>query len=1698
VRRPQCRVTALDADGNGVTDLLFPDPATEFFQRIEIDVPSNTVLQHPLGERVGAFRTDPMALGKTSPRFWHETPDHNVALSRVLETRYLFPDLNGDGIADVVFFVAPNAVQYAGPVTQYLTGDGAAVDLGVLPNVETRGGAHTFDLYPYARVLDYNGDGRDDLLLPEAETCDPGPYCVRYVVWQSAKLGQSSMRVRLDIVPPNASDLANYYAWPLSTYKKRLQMRITDLDADGTPDLVFPGGGGGPLKTYTNRGKLDYVTEIATGQNPLSPPAVLFCPNAPTGRCAGGDPHFHPDIAITYGPLTSPAFDPDASLYAAHVDAKNPCVYPRGCTVSQEPVVSGVAVTSGDNQRRSFSLRYRDGRFDRSGHGFLGFGTVIRRDDDTGRTSIEQFDNVTYDDAIRAYPYAGRVARRASYVRAANADADPSRVDMTFAVDEPTRIQTWGSAIYYVTSAAHTETVAVGHWSAGAGQGRLEDYVLDPNHAAVTVRKAHRTAKDFDAFGHARHIEQWTEGLSEKTVTDDTTSDDANLWLMGKLEARTVCSTALGKTQCQTIEYDYDPTTGLMIEMRRAPELDSASLKVHLDRDAQGNVWHQTEEDKQGHFREMWIDYDPEGVFPASITNALKQVASVQFDPASGQKLVETDVNEQVRKWRYDELGLLTESHAIDGTVTVVHTKRRKSSLVGADFWQTEITTETPGYGAQREELDSVGRVVQRARRGPNVPMRGADGALLAPQSWIVQDQRYNRLGQLVYRSMSHLEDDPSAVFGTTYWYDRAGRLVDVKAPNGATAHNSFGAFPGGTTVLETTTQAPDAVLPPKTKKVLDAEGRVTEVHDAVGGVVRYGYGPFGRLATVTGVDLTSTGIDHDPYGRVVHLHDPDKGDSSSEYDGFDELVQTTDALARTTSYKMDELGRVYERANADGFTRYTYDKRPHGKGLLGRVEEVIQGISRDFYFDSFSRLTSMELSQGGGTIVAKAERGFDSFGRVSELRYPTQPGLEGFSVFYEYDDTSGELVAVTDRDDQDYWRLLAVDGQGHAVQEQYGAQTSRGRSFDPATGALLSIRTTSGSKTLQDWAYAHDKRGNPIARYDLRQEDASKTSEFFHFDALDRLTCSSFAACRPGDISCYGSAPPSPGSCDQSVTYDPNGNITSKSDIGGYTYDPAHPHAVQSITGAGAATYGYDAVGNQTERPGVIGTISYNSFDLPTAYTTALGATSLTYDDAGQRIRKVDPEQETLYFGAIYERITTANGVEDRYVLSNAEGVFAVASRSALEQKTPEVRYVFTDHLGSTDVITDETGSIEHERQSYDAFGTRRNVAWGKPMPPPSGPPETTARGYTGHALDAEVGLVNAKGRLYDPKLGRFGQVDPLQTDLFNSQRWNSYTYGLNNPLRYTDPTGWDEEDEGAPLEPMLDANGQIDPTQGWAWHCTGDGNSCTGEIKPITPAGGDLATAQAGSPAEEASAPAAPSALDAIDASPAVHGTGQAWGGFFVGLGLGLTPGGAVADQFLSTARAMDRGTHPAQVGKAIGEMLGGFFLTASGLTGEIIGTGLTTTGIGSVLGVPAMAVSLGLVTSGAGNMAFGLRGFSDALMSSGSGSMGPQAAAPTVGGAGSAFRVVNSKMPHAAQRAVERAGFVTRKDATEALRAFGQGIEKNGLPSGTVRDAAGHVVVPRFGEGGAVVYRLSDGKLTLQTVLNWTEGMGTPFVP
>ncbi|MYK83271.1 MAG: type IV secretion protein Rhs, partial [Gammaproteobacteria bacterium] len=53
-------------------------------------------------------------------------------------------------------------------------------------------------------------------------------------------------------------------------------------------------------------------------------------------------------------------------------------------------------------------------------------------------------------------------------------------------------------------------------------------------------------------------------------------------------------------------------------------------------------------------------------------------------------------------------------------------------------------------------------------------------------------------------------------------------------------------------------------------------------------------------------------------------------------------------------------------------------------------------------------------------------------------------------------------------------------------------------------------------------------------------------------------------------------------------------------------------------------------------------------------------------------------------------------------------------------------------------------------------------------------------------------VGAVHMNGRLYDPALGRFLRADPFVQFPANLQSHNRYSYALNNPLAYTDPSGY------------------------------------------------------------------------------------------------------------------------------------------------------------------------------------------------------------------------------------------------------------------------------------------------------------------
>jgi hypothetical protein len=162
---------------------------------------------------------------------------------------------------------------------------------------------------------------------------------------------------------------------------------------------------------------------------------------------------------------------------------------------------------------------------------------------------------------------------------------------------------------------------------------------------------------------------------------------------------------------------------------------------------------------------------------------------------------------------------------------------------------------------------------------------------------------------------------------------------------------------------------------------------------------------------------------------------------------------------------------------------------------------------------------------------------------------------------------------------------------------------------------------------------------------------------------------------------------------------------------------------------------------------------ISYFSFNMPSAITSGAGTMVFQYDSAHARYWKAAPEGGTLYldaFGVHSEVLVSATVTWHDYVVADGAMVAVWIGNGT------STRYFHTDNLGSIAVITDATGTVV-ARDGYDAWGKRRfaNGADGDP------PTSQMTRGFTGQEELSDVGLVHLNGRIYELHERRLSSVD-------------------------------------------------------------------------------------------------------------------------------------------------------------------------------------------------------------------------------------------------------------------------------------------------------------------------------------------------
>ncbi|WP_437606003.1 RHS repeat-associated core domain-containing protein [Sorangium sp. So ce834] len=140
--------------------------------------------------------------------------------------------------------------------------------------------------------------------------------------------------------------------------------------------------------------------------------------------------------------------------------------------------------------------------------------------------------------------------------------------------------------------------------------------------------------------------------------------------------------------------------------------------------------------------------------------------------------------------------------------------------------------------------------------------------------------------------------------------------------------------------------------------------------------------------------------------------------------------------------------------------------------------------------------------------------------------------------------------------------------------------------------------------------------------------------------------------------------------------------------------------------------------------------------------------------------------------------------------------------------------------------LVTEADGSASKSAYAYyEPFG-RRIERDGAPL---GGLLAELRLGLTGHEHDDELGLINLKGRIYDPKLKRVLTPDPVVSAPLFGQSYNRYSYVLNDPMNLVDPTGYEPTGPDcttcAPWTPPGDGGGGVTIISGGSGD-GGDGN--------------------------------------------------------------------------------------------------------------------------------------------------------------------------------------------------------------------------------------------------------------------------------
>jgi RHS repeat-associated protein len=963
-----------------------------------------------------------------------------------------------------------------------------------------------------------------------------------------------------------------------------------------------------------------------------------------------------------------------------------------------------------------------------------------------------------------------------------------------------------------------------------------------------------RSANTFSYDANGGILDRHGNVLSTLSALDDGSSiettneysDDVSSWFLGRLTKSQLTKKGdqIGtgpdrKTERQCSRFEYDGETGLL-SAQEANCKTSKAVRTRITRDIYGNITTKLVSTTAEPDRTTKSEYDAFGRFEVATTDVLGHRSSTDHDPATGQPTATTDINGLTTTFGYDGFGRLRQQTSVTGIATV-------TDLLDASALPKYDDVHDVGWGliarpkyAIRSRIgtlpatwaifDAKGRQIRQVTNGFT-----ADDS---KKRFIFKETEYDTLGRAVRSSVPHEASDQNIRWASKE-YDALGRVCASTAINGLRTETLFTGRPEGggivTVVVDPKSQLagsspigngtrmlscghpvnPTIYLPKgldqRTSSTVNMRKQVVESADALGKVT-FEYDAGGRLQKMVGPTGATTLNTYDDLGNKITVLDPDLGLWHYEYDPFGRVVRQVDAKRQITDLEYDLAGRPVRRSTQDVSTSWKYDTAAHGLGKVSSVSSS-NGYKQDYYYDALGRPNGIGVQIDQEQYFTSTE--LDAYGRITRVTYPSALAVENTY------DSKGFFVRVSDATaPKPYWTANDFDVLGRVTDETFGNGVRTLKHYDPSDERIRSVAASGKyGKQVIDLRLDYDLIGNLKSR----REIVDRKSETFSYDRLNRLA---------GEVSSYNG--------NATYTYDAAGRFTFKTGVGHYEY-AKHPGEIDGsyfkpfhgLVGTDQGRFAkYDLDGNLVSAPE--GHFEYTADNqVALVYLDQAKWSRFDYGPSGDRFRQFSSigkaSEETLYLG-LYEKIIeyslSVNSdylrpskfsgfgrlTRSRNYLVNPSGVFAFVetddtysnARLFFPKNNPldrwygryttiETWYLHADQVGSTLCVTDQDGGVR-ARFWYDPWGARARKEDDHPGP---GEAQRIAgsfnRGFTGHEHVDAFSLIHMNGRVYSTALSMFLSVDPVNQLIADTQGGNGYSYARNNPLKYIDPTGYD-----------------------------------------------------------------------------------------------------------------------------------------------------------------------------------------------------------------------------------------------------------------------------------------------------------------